>query len=148
MKKKFSIVGIIVGVAFILVGILAMAGVFGGIPSYPKYTPAKYDLGYGTFGADYYTYSVNNTAEIANFTEATCYGVAEITKFLTAFMGVSSMLVGVIVICGFGIVLSTCKNDEVGNDSGYINDNNQQSENKSFDVPENTGFDVSVNRVV
>ena len=106
MKKIFSIIGIIVGFAFVVVGILSMAGALGGDTSYPGSAPALYDSGYATFGADYYTYSVNNSAEAASAARAAAYNIGDVASYLTMFCGIASMLFGVMVICAFGIVLS------------------------------------------
>ncbi len=112
MKKKYSKIGILAGVAFVIVGVLAIFGVFGGETSSPSYAPASYDSGYAEFGGDYYTYSVNNTAATASAARVTAYNVAETLDFLKMFMGISSILIGVAVICGFGIVLAKCNEEE------------------------------------
>lgn len=108
MKRTLSIVGIITGIAFIVVGALSILGVLGGSISYPGSAPYYYDSGYASFGADYYTYSVNNTAEAASAARAAAYNAGDIAVFLTWFCGLVSVLVGLTVICGFGIVLSSC----------------------------------------
>ena len=67
-----------------------------------------YDSGYASFGADYYTYSVNNTAEAASATRTVAANLVHIADFLMVFPGISSILFGMAVICGFGIVLASC----------------------------------------
>ncbi|MBR2152449.1 MAG: hypothetical protein IJ944_04095 [Clostridia bacterium] len=108
MKKKLSIFGIIIGIAFIIVGFISMSGGFGGITSYASGAPYSYDSGFASFGADYYTYSVNNAAEAAQGARIAAGNIGDVADFLLAFFGVSSILFGLMVICGFGIVLSTC----------------------------------------
>ena len=108
MKKICSIIGIIVGLAFIVVGVLAMAGSLGGLTSTPGSAPYHYDSGYATFNGDYYTYSVNNSAEAASAARTTANNLGDIADFLLMFGGITSILVGLAVSCGFGIVLSTC----------------------------------------
>lgn len=111
MKKIFSIIGIIVGFAFVVVGILSMTGALGGDVSYPSNAPAFYDSGYATFGADYYTYSVNNSAEAASGARAAAYNIGDIAFYLTMFCGIASILFGLVIACGFGIVFASCKDD-------------------------------------
>ena len=64
MKKTFSITGMLAGALLIIFGLVALCGGFGDADSYGGDSP--YDSGYASFGADYYTYSVNNTAETAS----------------------------------------------------------------------------------
>ena len=108
MKKTLSIIGIMVGFLFVLVGILSAGGALGGDTSNPTSAPYSYDSGYATFGADYYTYSVNNTAEAAAAARAAAYNTVDIAEFLCLAFGLASILFGFVVMCGFGIVLSTC----------------------------------------
>ncbi len=97
VKKTLSVIGLIIGLAFVIVGILSVSGGLDGSSYYSMSASYEYDSGYASFGADYYTYSVNNTAEIA-------YAARTIANFL----GLSSILFGLMVMCGFGIVLSSC----------------------------------------
>ena len=108
MKKFLSIVGLFVGLAFIVVGILTMSGTFGGWTSSPGSAPYYYDSGYASFGADYYTYSVNNSAEAASAARTAAYNLDHIAEFFLNFFGITSILFGLMVISGFGIVLSSC----------------------------------------
>ena len=108
MKKVFSIIGMVVGLAFVIVGIVAMSGGFGDEtrgPSAPSYT---YDYGYAQFGSDYYSYSNNNAAKAANNASAAAANTQIIAEFLEVFMGLSSMLFGFVIICAFGIVFASC----------------------------------------
>ena len=107
-KKVLSIVGMVVGLAFIVVGILSMTGALGGDTTIPNSAPYYYDSGYAQFGADYYSYSVNNAAEAASAARTTAYNLDDIAQFLLVFLGITSILFGLMVMCGFGIVLSTC----------------------------------------
>ena len=112
MKKAFSIIGILVGIAFILVGIMSMSGAFSGSSTYPDGS-FLFDSGYAEFGADYYTYSVNNTAEAAEAARAAAYNVIDVTDFLASFCGIFSILFGILVICAFGVVLGCCNKETV-----------------------------------
>jgi hypothetical protein len=104
MKKKFAKTGMVVGILFIVVGVLSILGFLGGATSTPTTAPYNYDSGYATFGGDYYTFSVNNSAEAASAARATANNVDGISDFLTVFCGLSSILFGVIVRCGFAIM--------------------------------------------
>ena len=108
MKKTLSVVGLIIGLAFVVVGILSVSRALGGDASYPSSAPYMYDSGYASFGADYYTYSVNNSAEAASAARTAAYNIVCVSDFLLTFFGLSSMLFGLMVMCGFGIVLSSC----------------------------------------
>ena len=108
MKKFFSIVGLCVGLAFIVVGILTISATLGGRMSSPSSAPYYYDSGYAEFGADYYTYSVNNSAEAASAARTAAYNLDCIAGFFLNFFGITSILFGLMVISGFGIVLSSC----------------------------------------
>ena len=55
-KKTLSLVGMIIGCVFVLIGILSLSGAVGGNTSYPSSAPYSYDSGYASFGGDYYTY--------------------------------------------------------------------------------------------
>ena len=100
MKKTLSVIGLIVGLAFVIVGILSVSGHLDGSDYYSMSATYEYDSGYANFGADFYSYSVNNTAEIA-------YAARTIANFL----GLSSILFGLMVMCGFGIVLYSCSQE-------------------------------------
>ena len=117
MKKKLSILGMIVGLAFILVGVLAISGTFGGDTVSASGAPYTYDSGYATFGTDYYTYSVNNAAETASAARAAANNINHISGFLVTFCGITSMLFGLVIVAGFGFVFSSCKEENTTNDA-------------------------------
>lgn len=112
-KKFFSIIGIIVGASFIILGFLTISGELGGNATGTSYTKDIYDTGYAVFGTDFYTYSVNNTAKAAEAAEVTAYNVYSVANFLQTFLGTSSILIGIIVISCFGILLSTSRNNKI-----------------------------------
>lgn len=103
MKKIFPLVGMIVGLAFVLVGILSFTG-FSRYPVYGSSAPYSYDSGFAQFGADYYSYSVNNSAEAASAARAAAANAANTFHFLKMFCGCASILFGLIVVCGFGLL--------------------------------------------
>ncbi len=106
MKKFFSLTGMIVGLAIVLFGILAMNGTLGGADSYAGSSP--YDSGYATFGGDYYTYSVNNTAEAAVAARAASSNLCQISDLLQNCCGLFMIGLGLLSFCGFGVVFAGC----------------------------------------
>lgn len=111
MKKMFSVIGMVVGLAFIIVGILATTGALGYVKSNHSYAPYTYDSGYAQFGSDYYSYSNNNAAEAASAARSVADNIEDAADFLMHFFGLSSMLFGLMVICAFGIVFASCLNE-------------------------------------
>ncbi len=111
MKKSCKVLGILIGLAFVLVGILAMSGALGAEVYYPDSAPFGYESGYATFGADYYTYSVNNMAEAGDGARAAGANLYYIGNFLKIFCGLTSMLFGFLVMCIFG-GLNCCSGKE------------------------------------
>ena len=109
MKKKLAIVGIVLGGLFILVGILAWTGALGAVPSYPSYAPYSYDAGYAQFGADYYSYSVNNSGEAASAARTAANNLACISDFLRNFFGISSIILG-LATGAFSLIVLTSSN--------------------------------------
>ena len=113
MKKTLSAVGMIIGFAFILIGILSFCGALGGNTTYPSSAPYQYDSGYASFGGDYYTYSVNNTAETAIAARRTAGNLDDIADFLKIFCGLSSICFGAVIVCCFGIYRAGLKEAEI-----------------------------------
>lgn len=106
MKKGFSLAGIAVGALMIIFGIVAMCGGFGDADYSGSNSP--YNSGYATFGADYYTYSVNNSAETASAARSANSNLGEISNILRNCLGLIMLAIGFICICGFGIVYAGC----------------------------------------
>ena len=102
-KKILSLVGMVMGLAFVLIGILSLCGALGGDTSSPGSAPYSYDSGYAVFGADYYTYSVNNSAEAASAARTAASNLDDIADFLKVFCGLFSMCFGAVIVCCFGI---------------------------------------------
>jgi hypothetical protein len=48
MKKMLSVIGLIIGLAFVVVGILSVSGALGGSTSSPSSAPYAYDSGYAS----------------------------------------------------------------------------------------------------
>lgn len=110
MKRKLSIIGIIVGIYFILFGILSISGALGSATAFGGSSP--YDSGYASFGGDYYTYSVNNAAEAASAANAAASNLRHISELLCNVCGVFLIGLGTATICGFGIVLCSVNNEK------------------------------------
>ncbi|MBQ7399347.1 MAG: hypothetical protein IJW06_02645 [Clostridia bacterium] len=115
MKKTFSIIGILVGVALIIIGIATMGGGLGGNTSHGFTNALNHDNGYTSFGAAFYTYVNNNAAEISENTSQIAWNTDDIGDFLKNFFGIISICFGMITICGFGIVYSGCPKKEKTN---------------------------------
>ena len=110
MKKKLALIGMIAGIAMIFIGLLTMCGAFSGSISYGGSSP--YSSGYASFGADYYTYSVNNSAETASAARAAAQNVGDVLDFIQVCGGLFLMLFGLMAFCGFGIVHTGCPNEK------------------------------------
>lgn len=104
MKRKFTLLGIITGLIVILFGILVMAGAFGA-NTYSASSSSYYDSGYGRFGADFYTYVVNNAAETASAARTAANNLNHIAGFLRAVSGIMLMAFGLFMVCLFGCKL-------------------------------------------
>lgn len=104
-KKIFAIVGMVVCVLFIAMG-------FATIGRNNACSLASqsgiYDSGLTTFGADFYTYSNNNTAEAASAARKTANNIYELYDLLANVFGWFFVFVGLIGFCHFAIIYSGC----------------------------------------
>ena len=98
----------IAGAVLIVLGIVAVSGGFANTYGPNNYT--SYDHGFATFGADYYTYSVNNSASAANAAASASNNARETVKLLESCLGIFMIFSGVFAICGFGAVFAGCAN--------------------------------------
>ena len=112
MKKKYCTFGIIVSAAVILLGILTLAGVFGGDTGTASGASYFYDSGYATFGADFYTYVTNNAEEAASASRTAANNLHRIAILLKNVLGCGMIAFGLLCICGFKIVMADCKKAE------------------------------------
>lgn len=106
-KKAFAVIGMIVCVLFVVMGFATMRQ---DNACSTAYSSGIYDSGYGTFGADYYTYSNNNAAEAASAARTTANNLYKLYDLLTNVFGWLFVFAGVIGFCQFGIILAECKN--------------------------------------
>ncbi len=102
MKKAFSIIGMISGLALTIIGILVLFGVFGGEAYRASGASYIYDSGYATFGADYYNYVSNNAAEAASAAKTIASNLVEIAKLMKSVLGWGMILIGIMSACAFG----------------------------------------------
>ena len=104
MKKGFKIAGMVVSVALVIFGVLIMCGVFKDGVSYPGNASTGYDSGYAIFGADFYNYVCNNSAEAASAARAAAYNAIDIIDILTGGFGAIIIAMGLLGFCFFGMM--------------------------------------------
>ena len=108
-KQFFTIMGMVMGLLMTLCGILTITGAMGGDTSYPSSAPYSYDSGYASFGADFYTYVSNNSAEAASAARTTASNLEDIADLLKNVCGAFLIGFGVMGFCFFGIIRAKCK---------------------------------------
>lgn len=111
-KKTFATLGMIFSAVIVLASILVFAGALGGDADYPSSAPYSYDSGYASFGADFYTYVSNNTAEAASASRTAANNVRELCDLMRNVCGCFLMGFGLLGICHFGIVRCECQKKE------------------------------------
>lgn len=104
-KKTFATIGMIVCVLFVIMG-FATIGRDNDCSTASR--SGIYDSGLTTFGADFYTYSNNNTAEAASAARITANNIKELYSLLTDVFGWFFVFMGLIGLCHFGIVRAEC----------------------------------------
>lgn len=112
MKRKLSIVGIIIGISLIIIGITSVILGADGICQIGSWGSFGHEDGYATFGSDFYTYTNNNSARTAENSEIIADNLNDIGEMLFIFIGLITICFGFIVICSFGIILSGCPKKE------------------------------------
>jgi len=108
-KKLFSILGIVFSALIVVSGVLVVFGVLGGDASGATSAPSKYDSGYASFGADFYSFVNNNAAEAAVAARFTASNVRSLCELLKNVCGIFLMGFGLMGVCFFGIQLVACK---------------------------------------
>ena len=103
MNKKFKILGMVVSIALVIFGIVVMCGTFAEY-SYPRTATTGYDSGYAIFGADFYNYVCNNSAEAASATRTVAYNTIDLIKLVSGGFGAVIMAMGLLGFCFFGMV--------------------------------------------
>lgn len=83
INRKVCIVGVVIGIIIAIFGAL----IFFEAIDFGVYSSGEsdvlYENGYATFGADYYTYTVNNIAKVSTYIQRT---MKLILKFLGSFL--------------------------------------------------------------
>lgn len=109
-KKVFAVIGMVVCVVFILMGFSVLGREN---ECSTVYRSGSYTSGYGTFGADFYTYSNNNAAEAAGAARITANNIYELYALLTDVFGWLFVFAGLIGFCQFGVVFAESKATDV-----------------------------------
>lgn len=107
-RKVFATLGMIFGLAIALCGIMTITGTMGGDTSHPSSAPYSYDSGYASFGADFYTYVSNNSAEAASAARTTASNLEDIAQLLKNVCGIFLMGFGMMGFCFFGAIRNDC----------------------------------------
>ena len=108
-KKTFALIGMLVSLAIVVCGILAISGELGGNVKYASGAPYSYDSGYASFGADFYTYVSNNAAEAADAASAAAYNVRGVAELLKNVLGIFLIGFGLMGFSFFGMAHAECK---------------------------------------
>ncbi len=103
-KKLVSFIAMIVSLALVFVGFLALVGALGGKTNYASSSGYQYDSGYAEFGADFYTYVSNNAAEAASATRTIASNQRAIAKLVKNIAGFCMMGAGLLSLCHFTLV--------------------------------------------
>ena len=104
MKKGFKNLGMVISIGLVILGVLIMTGTFRDSASYPNYAPSSYDSGYAIFGADFYNFVCNNSAEAADAAAAAANNTVDIINLITGSCGVIVMALGLLGFCFFGMM--------------------------------------------
>ena len=109
MKKIFSISGMCVCLAIVLLGVLTLCCVLEPDLYRGSWPSPEYDYGYASFGSDYYTMSNNNMAMAAYNAAYATSNIADLGFSLQILFGILLISIGLVGICGFGIVFAGCE---------------------------------------
>lgn len=104
-KKIFATIGMIVCVVFVITGFVIM-GLDNECSTASR--SGMYDSGLSTFGADFYTYSNDNTAEAASAARTTANNIYKLYDLLADVFGWFFVFAGFIGFCHFGIIRAGC----------------------------------------
>ena len=109
-KKNCSIAGMICGLLAVILGIVILAGGLGGETNsaYVPYPASSYDKGFASFGADFYTYVVNNSAEAASASSTAANNVHHLSDFIKTVFGALTIAFGLFTVCLFGTKYAEC----------------------------------------
>ena len=113
MKNGFSIFGILISLAMVLVGVATLNGEFSEQLTVPSASSVSisslYSTGYASFGGDFYTYVNNNTAkaaenvsDVASAVRAVSSNLRDIYKIMERMIGIALIGFGAFGVCLFG----------------------------------------------
>jgi len=100
MKNFVRIIGALASIALVVVGCCVWGGMFAGDSHYSR-SSYDYDKGYATFGNDYYTYTNNNMADIADRVQSVKYELDDMHSLLKPVLGAVLVFGGLMGACGF-----------------------------------------------
>ena len=109
-KKLFATIGMIACVLLIIMGFATMGQ---DNECSIASRSGMYDSGLTSFGADFYTYSNNNTAEAASAARITANNIYHLYDLLGNIFGWFFVFAGLIGFCHFGVVFAECKDTAV-----------------------------------
>lgn len=104
-KKLFATIGMVACALLIVVGIVTLAG---DNECSHAYSSSIYDSGFTTFGADFYTYSSNNTAEAASAARTTANNLYALYDLVANLFGWLFVFAGLMGLCHFGMQWADC----------------------------------------
>ena len=104
-KKVFATIGMIVCVLFVVMGFVTMGQ---DNECSIASRSGMYDSGLTSFGADFYTYSNNNTAEAASAARITANNIYDLYDLVADVFGWLFVFAGLIGFCHFGVVRAGC----------------------------------------
>lgn len=104
-KKVFATIGMVVCVLFVVMGFVTMGQ---DNECSIASRSGMYDSGLTSFGADFYTYSNNNTAEAASAARITANNIYDLYDLLADVFGWLFVFAGLIGFCHFGVVRAGC----------------------------------------
>ena len=144
MKKILSLIGILTGVAVTIFALCLLCGAFSKEWSVGGFS--SYDSGYASFGADYYTYMVNNSAETTTCVRAVARNIGYIYDLLELCVGTFMLCFGIMSVCGFGIVFADCICSQKGkkNDKRPVISNNLIEPAKAKEIVSGDGPELTV----
>lgn len=151
-KKRYSIVGMIVGVVLVLLGSFTMSGLLGGNTVIATSNSSiLYESGYGKFGADFYTYVTNNAAEAASAARTVSSNLNAIANLLKSISGIIMIAFGLFMNCFFGIKFIETKDEEKSSVLSNLIDKSSEQQNsheetveEDTDTKENNTFEESL----
>ncbi len=143
MKKTLSLIGILTGIAVIIFALCILFGAFSKEWSVGGYS--SYDSGYANFGADYYTYSVNNSAETTTAVRAAARNIGNVYELLELCVGCFMLFFGIMSVCGFGMVFADCTSSPMVNkkDESPVISNNLIEAKKPEEVVKEDGAELT-----